>query len=340
MSQEKVRLCIGTVLRIVALPRWTVLFFLLIAVASLGVVKLGWPATQAMIVPFVILVLNLGAAIATLPRFRRDFPLLLFHLTLLLLIALFIVGRLTYFSGTTALTRGEIFEGSLIVDERGPLHGDGLRGLVFENLGFSETNTPKGGYYNRVINRVRWYENGRWRTREIGDDNPLVVGNYRIYTSSRRGFTPVFSWQPLKGEVVLGQVQLNPIIEGEVPPVNNWHLPDGTEVWTMLAAIQAGNDSFIPDVTGESNTDLNSDRLDHALVLRIGEERHEIRIGDDIELAGGTLTYKRLGSWMGYRLVYDPTHPWLIATIAIGLLSLIWFYIRQLSAKNGWDSDR
>ena len=52
----------------------------------------------------------------------------------------------------------------------------------------------------------------------------------------------------------------------------------------------------------------------------------------------GTLTYVRLDSWMGYRIVADPTKPWLIGTIAVAVISLVWFYsrivFRPLPAKS------
>lgn len=321
-------------LRALAAPRWTLLFFLLTAAGSLAVGQELWSATLLMTLPFSLLVLNLSAAIAVLPRFRRDLPLLVFHLALLALVALFIWTRLVYLDATTALTQGETFEGNLIRDDRGPLHGNSIGSVRFINEGFRESYPVR---YQVTENRVRWQDpSGRWHSTIIGGDRPLVIGPYRIYTKPQRGFSPLFSWQDNQGVETLGSVQFNTTVDSSLAPANNWQLPDGTEIWGMLELAQEQEDNERP----RPSINLNASEQQHQLVLRLGDERHQLQPGESLTLPGGRLTYLGLDAWMGYRILYDPAQPWILASVAVGLISLLWFYLRQLRGPGRWDSDR
>lgn len=310
------------VLRQLAAPRWTVVFFLATAVAALLVAQGGLPATPLLLLPFILLMVNLLAAILTNARFRADVPLLIFHLALLALVALVALARLTYLDARTTLTQGQGFEGVPEFSEHGPLHGGGLARLHFQNEGLSARYSDKGEYLG-TYNRVRWPgSDGRWRETEIGDDRPLVLNGYRIYATVHRGLSPLFRWQPHNGADALGVVQLRDHRKAdELPPAVGWTLPDGPEVWVQL------DFSPLPTPRGGSQENLGAGELDHVLVLRSGERREIIKTGDTVEFPEGRLSYLRLGSWMSYRIVYDPTIPWIIAVLFVGIGSLCWYYL-------------
>jgi len=78
--------------------------------------------------------------------------------------------------------------------------------------------------------------------------------------------------------------------------------------------------------------------LQHHLVLRVGELRQELRPGDVVALDGGKLAYVGMGSWMGYRVIYDPTKPWLVATTLVAVGSLLAFYARLLRRRPSLES--
>ncbi|MEH6471732.1 MAG: cytochrome c biogenesis protein ResB [Halopseudomonas sp.] len=321
-------------------PRWTVLFFLLTALSSYGVSTFQWPASYILPLPLMLLVVNLSAAIITLPRFRKDLPLLIFHLALVLMIVLLAIARLTYFTGTTAINTGDAFDGHLLSEERGPLHGQGVQALRFFNQGFYEEPSPYGEHFTYTRNRVRWQDqHGQHHSGIIGDDTPLLLGFYRIYTTSRRGFSPLFRWTHPGGQAELGSVQLSVVIDDESPPTNNWTLPNGAEAWAMLAANKETGSPFVLPPNTQKGLNLNAQTLTHQLILRVDQQRYSLKPGQTISLENGTLTYLQLDTWMGYQIIYDPTQPWLLATIAVGVLSLLWFYYRQLSGSH-WDSDR
>lgn len=311
-------------LEFLARPHWVVAAFVLMAAAALAISH-GWAdATAALPLPLGILVVNLAAAIATRPRFRADVPLLILHLALLVFVALIAVARLTYFDGGTSLSSGDEFEGDLVWDERGPFHPDRLASLRFVNEGFTE-NFPQRGRYATTYNRVRWWDaNGLSHVAEIGDDRPLLLGGYRIYPTGRRGFSPVLHWQPREGEGEFGAVQLHDTRRGEFADSNQWRIPGGPEVWTMLD-LPAEHEPQ----PGERRAGLGADEIEHSLVLRVADERYTMRPGDILQLPEGSLGYLYLDTWMGYRITYDPTKPWVAGTVLLAVICLVWFYLRR-----------
>jgi len=317
-----------------ASPRWTVAIFVLLGAGALAVAEAGWNPTAVMLPPFALLGVNLAASVATNARFRRDLPLLVFHLALVALVILFTIARLTYFEGTTTLTADTEFDHTLLTEARGPLHPDRLSTLRFANEGFTE-KFPERGDYHATYNAVRWWDDaGRSKVAEIGDDTPLVLDGYRIYTSARRGFSPVFRWQPAAGDVEYGTVQLQEVDGGGYAPASAWPLPAGPEVWVML------DFDRLPEPQSGERSGLGAARMPHHLVLRVGDERRELRPGETAELDGGKLTYTGLGSWMGYRIIYDPTKPWLVATTIVAIASLLWFYARLLRRRPSQENSK
>ena len=313
-------------------PRLTVAFFLLMATGSLWIAQFGGDATVGSLPPLLLLTINLMASISTRPRFRADLPLLVFHLALLALVLLLAAARLIYFDGATILTAGTSFEGHLVKDSRGALHGNGLDTLRFANDGFTE-NFPQRGQYLSTYNRVRWWdEAGGSHVTEIGDDRPLILNGYRIYATARRGFSPTFFWQPATGEGGYGTVQLPDSNVDGMGPAVEWQLPSGPMSWVMLNL-----DSAPLPQAGAQREGLGEGSMGHHLVLRMGEQRITLKPGESAEIEGGRMTYVRLNSWMGYRIVKDPTEPWVVATVLVGIVSMMWFYVRLLRKPNQQD---
>lgn len=313
-----------------AAPRWTLLFFLLTALSALAVAYELTTATALMAAPFALLVANLAASLLTHARFRTDLPLLIFHLALLALVALLVLARLIYLDGRATLTSGTAFDGQLQMLQQGPLHPGRVQDLHFANDGFSEDFYLQGkGRHKATYNRLRWQdESGRWQTAQIGDDQSLRLHGYKIYTAGRRGYSPLLRWQPRDevngSEGQLGTVQLSAQQDGVYAPSTRWTLPGGPEVWVML-------DIKAPDQPQSGQrVNLGAGALEHSLVLRIGEQRFVLKPGQRLSLPAGQLTYVRLDTWMGYLISYDPTLPWIMATILIGAGSLVWFYWRRI----------
>lgn len=311
-------------LRALASPRLMVVFFVLMAIAALAIANGLLEPTPAALIPLVLLMLNLTASIAIHARFRTDLPLLLFHASLVLFVALLAVARLTYFEGTAKVVVGGHFAGELRTQERGALHGDGAKALRFANDGFIEV-FPQRNPYRQTRNRIRFADSaGQWHGSVIGDDRPLVLDGYRIYTSRNRGFAPVLRWQSDAAAIEVATIQLGQIGEDGYTPGSHWPIPQGPQVWVSMSTER------IPPAPGSQRENLGANTAPNRLVINHNERFYDMQLGESLALPGGRLTYSSLSAWMGYRISYDPTQPWLIATVALAITSLIWFYTRRL----------
>lgn len=321
----------AALIRSLASPHLMVAFFLLMAAAALGVAYDVVEATPAALVPLGLLVINLVAAIVSKPRFRADLPLLVFHVALLVFVALIAVARLTYYEGAARVAVGERFWGDLQKERRGTLHGDGARTLRFSNDGFSEI-FPERNVYRNTLNRVSFPdENGNLHEGVIGDDHPLVLDGYRIYTSRNRGFAAMVQWSGDNGALQFATLQLDRVGEDGYTPGMDWEIPSGPPIWVALST------EPLPVTPGTQRTNLGASEAPNKMVVRHGGRSYELRAGESAELPGGRLTYTRLSAWMGYNIIYDPTKPWLIGTISIAIASLLWFYAKRLWRT--WDED-
>jgi len=72
---------------------------------------------------------------------------------------------------------------------------------------------------------------------------------------------------------------------------------------------------------------------EHALVLRVGDERRELQPGERYLLPQGMLVYEGLTTWMGYKVFYDWTLPWLLASCLLAVVSLTWHYWQKFAAQ-------
>ncbi len=293
---------------------------LLAAVVAAGEAGGAWFA-PGLALAIGVLALNLLVALFAHPAFRRQLPLLLFHIALLALVLLVAAGRLTALDGRFELTEGVAFDGKLIEASAGRWHRDGLSGLAFHHEGFEIDYAP-GRQRGATRNRVGWLgSDGKPRVAVIGDHRPLVLDGYRFYTSSNKGFAPVLTWRPLRGDATTGAVHLPAYPVHELRQSREWSLPDGRVVWVLLQFDRAPID---PDAhTRFSLPDS------HRIVVRAGTQRAELVPGERLELEGGTLEYVGLRTWMGYRVSFDWTLPWLLAAALLAVISLAWHYTQR-----------
>jgi hypothetical protein len=305
-----------------ASPRWMLAFFLFAGASAVVSMERPEWITPIWVVPLAMFAVSLMAAVATNRRFRRDPALLGLHFGLLVFVVLVGVARLTYLDGAVTLTKGTAFDGQLHLDRRGPLHPGKVESLRFSNEGFTEDFDPRARW-KATYNRVRWWDSrGVAHEALIGDHHPLVLEGYRIYTTRNRGYSAVFHWHGVGGGDEIGTVELRP---GEFDLANTWQLPGEQEIWAMLAPSDP-----VEVQRGELRRDLGADKLAHRLVIRAGDRREVLRLGESMEFPEGRLTYAALDSWMGYHLVHDFAMHWMVAAAAAVVGCMIWFYARLL----------
>lgn len=303
----------------------TLLGLLMLGAATIGAVQPEQGSTRWLAAPLLLLAINLIAAVATNAVFRRQLPLLVFHLALIALVLLAAIGRLTYFKGTAAITEGASFEG-VIERDAGPLHSYRLDEVAFINEGFEIAYKP-GPTRDTLKNRVRYRDsNGRERTAEIGDNVPLVLHGYRFYPTANKGFSPVLLWQPAAGQPVLGGIHLPSFPANPLSQTHEWQPPGASEpIWVMLDVPE----NLIP-ADRHSRFRLPDS---HKIVLRAGDARHELWPGQRLAVAGGSVEYVELRTWMGYHIFYDWTVPWLLASCVLAIASLAWHFWTKFAAR-------
>jgi cytochrome c biogenesis protein len=71
------------------------------------------------------------------------------------------------------------------------------------------------------------------------------------------------------------------------------------------------------------------------LIVHAEGQRAELLPGATMPVAGGALTFERLTGWIGYRIYYDPTLPWLFALAVIAVAGLAWHIARSELAEHG-----
>jgi len=309
------------------------LTLVILALLGAGIIvsyQLEGARTWPLVLPLGLLAVNLAAAVATNGVFRRQTALLVFHLALIALVLLVAAGRLSYLKGKLELAEGEVFDGTLTDFDAGPLHPWRLDRVRFANEGFTIDYAP-GVRRGPTRNQVVWEDAaGNAQRAVVGDHDPLVLRGYRFYTSHNKGFAPVFLWQPKHGEAALGSVHLPSYPIHEYRQAQEWTPPGSREaVWVMLQF-----DEVILDPERPSEFRLPAQ---HSLVVRAGEERHELRPGEAVELGDGRLVYQGLRSWMGYTVFYDWTLPWLLAACVVAVASLAWHFWGKFAAKP-WDA--
>ena len=303
------------------------LAIIVILVAGIGIiyfsnVRYVW----ALAIPFAAFAVNLGAAVATNPVFRKHTALLVFHLALITIVLLIALGRLTYFKGRTELVEGEVFAGQMVFEESGPWHPRHLDTLRFSNDGFtiSYFSTMKRG---TTRNQVTWTApDGRTGQSIIGDQYPLLLEGYRIYATANKGFAPVFRWRPDNGSEQIGAMHLPTYPLMQYKQINEWQ-PPGSQVklWIMLPISEV---LLAPDRPSEFRLPTSQQ-----LVVRLGEERRTLSPGETMRLPDGELTYLELRKWMGYDFSYDFTLPWLLASSILAVVSMAWHFWQKFTAK-------
>jgi cytochrome c biogenesis protein ResB len=298
------------------------LFGLCITVAYLGELPMTW----LLAIPLLLLAANLVAAIAVHPALRRKGGLLVFHLALLVLVLLVAAGRLSSLQGQLELAEGEAFSGALTSYEAGPLHPWGLRQTHFIQGPFSIAYHPgpnRGATHSRVYLAD---ESGQQSQKLVGDNAPLLLRGYRFYTTSNKGFAPLFRWQPISGEAQQGNIHLPSYPAHEHKQALTWSPPgSGIDLWTQLQF-----DEVIIDAENPSQFRIPQK---HHLIVRHDTARYELTQGQRLTLPGGTLEYLGLRTWMGYEVFYDWTLPWLLAASFLAVLGLAWHYWSRFAAR-------
>lgn len=314
----------------------TLFLLLLLAVGAL-VQSTSFPPSLTVAPTLGLLVLNLLCALLINRRIRGNLPLLGMHLSLLVLLLLLLGARLTYFDGQTSVNVGAEFDGRVFGVEAGPLHRFSAGKIRFSNDELIEQRAA-GDRYVAATNRVSWRTAaGDPRQFALTDGQPLSLAGYRIHLTPSRGYAPLFAWAGKDGDVTLGTVQLpdpgatrsfkSPRRTAAAPSAfaeaEEWRLPTGKSAWVMLEREQSAGPGT-----------LHGESFPHRLVIHLDERRWLLAPGQSITVDEGTLSYLRLTSWVGYRIVYDAFTTWIFAACLMAIVFMAGFYWRRLASSS------
>ena len=286
--------------------------------------------------PLLLLAFNLTAALLTHPTFRNQAWLLVFHLALLLLLIILALGQLTLLLGEVEVTRGTAYNSKAASWHKGYLHHSQLDDLAFELVDFSIEYAPEAGIAQRKQTRalLRWQdEQGQVQQGLVGDKVGLVLKGYRFTTTHNKGFAAWFSWRPKQGEVVEGAVHFHPWPANKLDQTSEWHIPTTSHyLWAQLKF----DDPILSDIE-PSHFRLPNDAV---LVVRVEGERYELKPGQSVELVDGRLVYQELRTWMGFRIFYDWTLPWLLAAGLVAVFGLAGHFWRKYASTSWLDEEQ
>ena len=322
------------ILRTIASSKITLVGMLLLGIGA--TLSYGNPQETpiwVLIVPMAILAINLTAAIASNPRINQQAGLLLFHVCLLLTVILAAIGRLTHLDAHFEIPVGQNFHTDLLLEENaGPWHLGDKGVIAFEQGVFTVQYAPgirRGLTHSHV--RVR-QKDGSWENLVVGDDRPLVIEGYRFYTTNNKGFTLVLTWIPTDGSApTTGTVNMPSYPLFEYKQDNRWTPPGGEPIkfWLRVEAGLKEDQAWVLDGRNASGV---------MVVNTADKQRHEVSMGQSLELPGGSLKYEALTMWMGYRIFYDPTIQWLFYVTVFGVLGLSHYFWKKLNLEPWVDS--
>lgn len=267
--------------------------------------------------PLFLLALNLAAALRVHASLRRSAGLFVFHAALLGMLVLAGVGRLTHLDGRVEVAEGRAFSASEVdLAEKGPLHTNRLDRVFFVQGPFSVDYEPG---LNRARTRSRILApdaDGRPEPVTVGDIEPLVAHGYRFSPTSNKGFAPLLTWTPEHGASMTGTVNMPSYPLYDWNQENRWTPPGGTAIRLRL----------VPDrpLDKEAAWTLDSRTTRAALQVVSDSGRFLLRPGETARLPHGNLRYEELRGWMGYRVFYDPTLPWMFWVAVGGVAGLAW----------------
>ena len=271
-----------------------------------------------LVVPMALLAVNLICAIASNRKINRQPGLLLFHLALLSLVVVVAVGRLSHLEAQLEMTVGQRFDANSLVQlQQGPWHVGDLSEIDFSQ-GPYVVNYEPGIQRGPTMSQVGVFKaDGSVEALVVGDDTPLIFGDYLLYTSFNKGFSLILEWLSNDGSLVTGSINMPSYPLNDYRQKNEW-MPPGSDqtvkFWLRLDT----------DYDEDNYWLLSEDNSSAVLVITVGDQRVELQEGQELQFESGTLRYKDLTMWMGYTIFYDPTLRWLFFISVFGVLGLAW----------------
>lgn len=308
-----------TLLDLLASPRLTLAGLVWLGMAVLAQYRLPELPSWQLVLPLALLALNLAAALVARPGLRASSGLFAFHLALIALMLLGGWGRLTHLDGRVEIVEGQAFSSTHPeISQRGPWHRDRLAEIDFVQGAYTVDYRPK---LNRAHTLSEVVVLGKQFT--VGDIEPLILSGYRFYTTYNKGYALLLTWIPDAGRPETGAIHLPSFPLNDWQQKRRWQAPGGPQLDLIL-------DPGIK-IDYLQAWQLDSRQLKPLLKLQWAKQNHELRPGQTLQLEGGRIHFEGVRGWMGYRIFYDPTLPWLLGCAIAGVLALAWHLLGRFA---------
>ena len=288
-------------------------------------------------VPLAVLSINLLAAILTNRSFRAQTGLLVFHVGLLLLIAIIGLSVLIRFDGHVEVLQGSSFDARDVeITGIGWLHPGHLDEVRFEQ-GDVQVEYLAGLTRQSTRSTIQRGETGAMRTQTIGDRQAAEINGYRFITTPNKGFALLMRWEPAGAEPVYGAIHFPSFPQYDWKQVTDWVAPSGQHLQMELNFAE-------PVSRPDSSWVLERPRAAFSVNSKTSDGMtHVVGKGGALALEGGVLRVVDLNMWIAYRIDYYPLLPWafVAALLAIAGLALHFRerYQAQQKADRAWQEE-
>jgi len=285
-------------------------------------------------IPLAVLSINLLAAILTNRSFRAQTGLLVFHVGLLLLVAIIGLSVLIRFDGHVEVLQGSSFDAREVeITGIGWLHPGHLDEVHFEQRGV-QVEYLAGLIRQSTRSTIRYSVADASRTQTIGDRLSAEINGYRFVTTPNKGFALLMRWEPAGAEPVYGAIHFPSYPQYDWKQVTDWIAPSGQQLQMELELAQPVSRPDRAWVLERPHSDYRVNaRMSDGKMQVIGE-------GGALALEGGMLRVVAVQMWIAYRIDYYPLLPWafVAALLAIAGLALHFRerYQTQQVADRSW----
>ncbi len=278
----------------------------------------GLPSWQ-LAMSMAALAINLAAALLVKPALRASAGLYVFHLALLVLMLLAGWGRMTHLDGRVEIVEGQSFtDARNEVKRSGPWHRDRLNEIDFVQGSYTIDYRPG---LRRAHTRSEVFA-GRER-HAVGDIDPLVLSGYRFYTTHNKGFALIVTWMPESGQAETGAIHLPSFPMNDWRQESDWQPEGGPNLkWVLDPGVK---------LDYQQAWKLDSRQLKPVLKIHGKQQVIELNPGQSTIVPGGSIRFEGVRGWMGYRIYYDPTLPWLLAIALVAVGALAWHLLGRMA---------
>ena len=314
-----------SLLRKLASLRLTLLGMILLAVLAVLGSRDADIGTGVTVVPLVILIVNLVAALLTNRSFRTQTGLLVFHIGLLLVFACIGLTLLLRYDGHVEIVQGGAFDAGLVETvEQGRWH-DSRLGDIELYQGEVQVNYLPGLNRQDTRSTIEYRAaSGELRHITVGDTRAANIDGYRFAATFNKGYALLLHWTGADGREALGAVHMPSFPSFDWEQVTTWTTPAGQEIELELEFDQRVSDDRADWSFGRTDMPYS------VHFMPVGEPQRSIRSGESVELAGGLVQVVDLRVWMAYQIEYLPFLPWMFVAAMLAIIGLTLHFARRV----------